>query len=794
MGWINFDNVIKQLADHGVQKPKGGWQDAIDSPKVSGARTKVDGVRQLGWVKLHTIHLDDGQPALVGSFGWWVGGQAFVEKIKLVVDGKTPTMSKEKREALRARMAEERKKSEAEIKRKVEDCAARADRAWRQTCKEGSRDQSEYLKRKQIDPLGGRFLPGGKFCIPIQDTERRTYGLQVIYDQKKNGRDKSFWPAGLAKKGHFFLIGGIPDRLLLIAEGFATAASIHQATKLPVAVAFDAGNLLPVVKALKAKYKRAKFLICADDDYRTEGNPGVTHARNAALAVEGSVVFPVFTEERPTDTKGPTDFNDLHLLEGEQAVARQIEAALSELGWAATRAARGNSEQPGGGETGKRRAAQAVMDLDDVVERFVPLDDGTGEYVFDTWTNKVAKRSQMIALLPAGVRGDDIKRHPVWITRGAYYLDQVGFDPSCKDPAVLLNTWKGWPMKPVPGKCTVLKDLIAYLCGKEQNGSDVYEWLLSWMAYPLQNPGAKMGSAVIMHGPQGTGKSTVFDVLCKIYGEYGLVVDQDAIEDKFNSDWGDSKLLIKAEEIVSRAEMWHVKNKLKNLVTGDTIRINPKGLVAYNQKNHLNIVYLSNENQPLPLENDDRRHLVIYTPPALSEDFYDELNEELDSGGVEAFYYDLLHRDLTGFHPKKRPPMTQAKRNLISLSATSELRFCQEWVLGDLDFPVVPCLATDFYAAYLKWCRANGESRPRPSNQFFGAVAHQQGWEKKKARIYPQETSLQTEPKPMVFPPDDALANAGTAMPAGENHAKWLGECARRFADALSGSGERWAA
>lgn len=794
MGWINFDNVIQQLADHGVQKPKGGWQDAIDSPKVSGARTKVDGVRQLGWVKLHTIHLDDGQPALVGSFGWWVGGQAFVEKIKLVVDGKTPTMSKEKREALRARMAEERKKSEAEIKRKVEDCAARADRAWRQTCKEGSRDQSEYLKRKQIDPLGGRFLPGGKFCIPIQDTERRTYGLQVIYYQKKNGRDKSFWPAGLAKKGHFFLIGGIPDRLLLIAEGFATAASIHQATKLPVAVAFDAGNLLPVAKALKAKYKRAKILICADDDYRTEGNPGITHARNAALAVEGSVVFPIFAEERPTDTKGPTDFNDLQLLEGESAVARQIEAALSELGWAATRAARGNSEQPGGGETGRRRAAPAVMDLDDVVDRFVPLDDGTGDYVFDTWTNKVAKRSQMIALLPAGVRGDDIKRHPVWVTRGAYYLDQVGFDPSCKDPEVLLNTWKGWPMKPAAGKCDVLLDLIAYLCGKEQSGSEVYEWLLSWMAWPLQHPGAKMGSAVIMHGPQGTGKTTVFKVMCQIYGQYGLVVDQDAIEDKFNSDWGENRLFILAEEIVSRMEMWHVKNKLKNLVTGDTIRINPKGLVAYNQKNHLNIVYLSNENQPLPLENDDRRHLVIYTPPALSEQFYDELNAELDNGGVEAFYDFLLRRDLSDFHPKKRPPMTQAKRNLISLSATSELRFCQEWILGDLDLPVVPCLATDFYASYLKWCRANGESRPRPSNQFFGAVAHQQGWEKKKARIYPQETSLHTEPKPMVLPPDDALANAGTAMPAGENSAKWLGECARRFADAVSGSGERWAA
>lgn len=303
-----------------------------------------------------------------------------------------------------------------------------------------------------------------------------------------------------------------------------------------------------------------------------------------------------------------------------------------------------------------------------------------------------------------------------------------------------------------------------------------------------------MGSAVIMHGPQGTGKTTIFKVLCQIYGQYGLVVDQDAIEDKFNSDWGENRLFILAEEIVSRMEMWHVKNKLKNLVTGDTIRINPKGLVAYNQKNHLNIVYLSNENQPLPLENDDRRHLVVYTPPALSESFYDELNEELDNGGVAAFYDFLLRRDLSGFHPKKRPPMTQAKRNLISLSAASELRFCQEWVLGDTELPVVPCLAGDFYAAYLRWCRANGETRPRPSNQFFGAIAHQPGWEKKKIRIYTNEASTQTEPRPMVIPPSAALENAETAMPAGANQARWLGECARKFAEGMRGDGERWAA
>ena len=62
--------------------------------------------------------------------------------------------------------------------------------------------------------------------------------------------------------------------------------------------------------------------------------------------------------------------------------------------------------------------------------------------------------------LPAGVRGDDIKRHPVYVERGAYYLDQVGFDPSGKDRAVRLNTWQGWPMESKEGKCERLLELL----------------------------------------------------------------------------------------------------------------------------------------------------------------------------------------------------------------------------------------------------------------------------------------------------------------------------------------------
>ena len=84
--------------------------------------------------------------------------------------------------------------------------------------------------------------------------------------------------------------------VLLIAEGFATAASLHEATGRPAAVAFDAGNLAHVVKALRKKYPAALIVLAGDDDRDTEArtgsNPGRLKATAAARSVQGLAVFP----------------------------------------------------------------------------------------------------------------------------------------------------------------------------------------------------------------------------------------------------------------------------------------------------------------------------------------------------------------------------------------------------------------------------------------------------------------------------------------------------------------------
>ncbi|MEY2631499.1 MAG: hypothetical protein RIR00_153, partial [Pseudomonadota bacterium] len=692
MTWQNYDDVLAQLQGAGFELRAG------DVEPCKWRRRKVREVGQKGWFTLYEMPLDDGGKALSGSYGWWLGSEPLVFKIEINLDGKRAKLNADQRAAQKAKWAADKREEEARIARRQERASQQASHWWRQLQDAG---QSGYMAKKGFDAaelFGARVSKAGNLVVPVQDGTGKIYGLQVISATKnRHGRDKDFTPPGLAKKAHFFQLGLVQrGGVVLLCEGFATGASLRKATGLPVVVAFDAGNLTPVaIEIHKTHRKDVRILICADDDYLTDAktgkNPGRDAASTAALAVDGAVVWPVFTGERPMDRKGPTDFNDLHVHPdgGLQAVRAQVEAALATAGWKAPQRAHSPigaapSSQGGGESAGMRKRAEAVMPLDDIVARFVPLDDGTGKYVFDLWTNKVANRDQMIMLLPAGVRGDDIKRHPLWVERGAYFLDEVGFDPSSKDRGVKLNTWKGWPMQAAEGSCNRLLSLLHYLCGSDHaefdetgrmiraGGDDVFHWVLRWMAYPLQHPGAKMASAIIMHGPQGTGKSTVWQCLAKIYGDYATVLNQRGLEDRFNSDWVDSKLFILAEEVVTRAEMWHIKNELKELITGEWIRVNPKNIAAYRQRNQVNGVFLSNENQPLPLDNDDRRHCVIYTPPPLTEAEYDEVFLEIEQGGVAALYHYLLNLDLGDFHPKKRPPMTEAKAALIALSSPSE--------------------------------------------------------------------------------------------------------------------------
>lgn len=212
-------------------------------------------------------------------------------------------------------------KQEAEQTRQAAQAVAakKAALIWKKA-KPAKGDHS-YLVNKGIKAHGLRQTSDGKLVVPVRDLNRKLHSIQHI---DKDGH-KRFLPEGRVS-GCYFSIGK-PDPTggpVCIAEGLATAGSIHQATGYPVAVAFNAGNLKAVAQAIRAKLPAARLILCADDDAGTEGNPGLAKATEAALAVGGLLAVPDFGPDRP---EGVSDFNDLACNYGKEKVAAGIEAA-----------------------------------------------------------------------------------------------------------------------------------------------------------------------------------------------------------------------------------------------------------------------------------------------------------------------------------------------------------------------------------------------------------------------------------------------------------------------------------
>lgn len=254
------------------------------------------GVRD-GWYVLHP----DGIPA--GAFGHWrlYPGQSFTWR----ADGWKDADPAERAEAAR-KIEAERTKREAAERAATERAAARARRVWDEA--EPADARHPYLVRKGIGAHGIR-QSGDLLLVPVRDTTGEIHGLQSI-DADGAKRFKS----GTAKLGNYHAIGRLRG-VLVIAEGFATGATIHDATGHAVAVAFDCGNLHPVAVALHSKYPTADFVVAADNDHRTPGNPGLSAARVAARAVGGRVLVPEFRAGEPG-----TDWNDYAAAHGLDAV------------------------------------------------------------------------------------------------------------------------------------------------------------------------------------------------------------------------------------------------------------------------------------------------------------------------------------------------------------------------------------------------------------------------------------------------------------------------------------------
>lgn len=235
--------------------------------------------------------------------------------------------SAEDKKALNDAIKKAKERSDAERRRVQEEVSAECETLWASF--QTSSSMPPYLEQKKIDQLYGariEITPQGVILwVPIRDVDGKLWSLQSI---PSDGSGKKFYPGGRIQ-GCFHVIGPALESTdeILVAEGFATGASVHMATQRPVVCAFNSGNLEAVATILKQRFPEKTFVICGDDDRWTTNpkgdawNPGRESAEAAAKKCMGVAIFPVF---RALEKGKTTDFNDLHVIEGLDRVREQV--------------------------------------------------------------------------------------------------------------------------------------------------------------------------------------------------------------------------------------------------------------------------------------------------------------------------------------------------------------------------------------------------------------------------------------------------------------------------------------
>ena len=226
--------------------------------------------------------------------------------------------------------AHQKEKEKEEIQKKEAEDEKIAKEAYEYILKLTPANENQaYLKEKNIKPHL-TFQDGEDLIIPMIDPK---YTAICSYQRiTKGGIKKRYLKGG--KKGFFpigFHAATFNDKTpLLICEGFATGASIHEAAGVQIAISFDAGNLLKIAQGLREQYPNLPILIAGDNDLHSSKNIGREMAEKAASDVQGIAVFPIFKKEAPRD-KDHSDFNDMAREEGLERVKEVIDAAIKQL-------------------------------------------------------------------------------------------------------------------------------------------------------------------------------------------------------------------------------------------------------------------------------------------------------------------------------------------------------------------------------------------------------------------------------------------------------------------------------
>jgi phage/plasmid primase-like uncharacterized protein len=648
-----------------------------------------------GWA---VLHIDD-HP--VGQFGCYkrYGSEKFTWTMK----GTRPLTPDERRE-LKAIAKARAAQRQAETEMNHQHAAERA-RAIYGDAKPVT--DHPYLARKGVpswdtlrignwyrtdEKTGEQIVVSDRaLIIPLMDAARRIHSLQAILDDGEGGFRKFYLKDG-AKEGKLCTIGKPRDNVILISEGLATGLTLWKCTGYAVIVAFDCGNLIHVAKEARRVLADATILLCADNDSQTHApidNPGVHFARKAAAAVNGRVVYPEFAQ---TETH-PTDFNDLHQLEGEAAVREQIERALLPLIEPRELAV---AEQDGPIDARQEESASdaPTSDASATDASSISLEDFyaymPGHCYIYVPTREMWPAASVKARLPTvkEAQGKPISA-AAWLDQHRP-VEQMTWHPGSAMviPDKLVSDG-GWIERPGVSTFNLYRPPLklegdpAFVSRWIDHIHLVYpddvEHILYWLAHRIQRPAEKVNHALVLGGNQGIGKDTLLEPIKHGVGPWNFTeVSPTHLLGRFNGFVKSVILRINEARDLGDVDRYAFYDHMKVYTASppDVLRCDEKNLREHAVFNVCGVIITSNhKSDGIYLPADDRRHYVAWstlTKDDITADYWQELWRWYQAGGIGHVAAYLAQMDLSGFDPKAPPPKTMAWHEIVDANRAPE--------------------------------------------------------------------------------------------------------------------------
>lgn len=701
----------------------------------------------------------------------------------------TSTERKNLHDSIKRKREEESKK--LAVRRKI--AADEAKMIWNSSNVEPQNTkQHRYLEKKGISPIGVRFGKNQQgyesIIIPIKNPQGELRSLQFISVDDDGKVYKNFLLNG-EKQGNYFETSEVVDgKPFFISEGYATAVSVHECSRTSVIAAMDSGNLLSVVEILSQKYPNSEITITADGPSE-KSNTGQEKAEEAAKIYGCKVVIPLFPKGKELNSEGKlyTDFNDLHQACG----VEEVKSQLTDNGRTIISPQKEDLKNIDQGVILKG-IPKKITDMASLNKRFAQLEAPGQPCVL---INRIDaqpilesdfKRRLSSEVVCVGVNNSG---NPIYISASKYWqgnsrkciYKKIVFTNAPVDDSTY-NLFTGFGVEPRKGSCEkILKHIKEVICYGCQIKYNAFLNLLSWQ---IKNVGKPSRIIVVLKSKEQQSGKGIFllDVLSVIWGESGFTTsDIGQIVTRFN-DTIKGKSYIYLDEALFSGDRKSA-DAIKSLATCTRMGVETKGIPTVQFPIAVNLFLATNHDDAAFVEESDARYwiLEVSSDKVGDTNYFEDLYEEIENGGREAFMDYLVCLDISGFVPHRDIPKdNEAKEEMISNSinpydARKWLEECMEFemLLGhkksstetpyeEKDLPWFPWKSGEelvngvFFAAYKEWqksVKSSIEPKPTAPKQ-FGELLNKVGFElrivRQRRRTLPPIDTCQELLKKMV--------------------------------------------